>query len=74
MNTENSISWLQKAIDRHERHMMGSEPTDGEMGAISQRLMMEEMRYAMKVMNSNEDIKPTKWYQDNMNKIKMKKM
>lgn len=66
--------WLQKAIDRHERHMMGSEPTDGEMGAISQRLMMEEMMYAMKTMNSNEDINPTKWYQDNMNKMEMKKM
>lgn len=74
MNMDNSKMWLQKAIDRHERHMMGSEPTDGEMGAISQRLMMEEMMYAMKAMNSNEDINPTKWYQDNMNKMEMKKM
>ena len=74
MNIENAKTWLQKAIDRHERHMMGSEPTDGDMGAVSQRLMMEEMRYAMKAMDSMDDVKPTKWYNDNMSKVKMKKM
>lgn len=74
MNMENSKMWLQKAIDRHERHMMGSEPTDGEMGDISQRLMMEEMRYALKAMSSKDDAMPTKWYEDNMSKVKAKKM
>lgn len=74
MNMQNAKMWLQKAIDRHERHMMDSEPTDGEMGAISQRLMMEEMQYAMKAMNSKEDVKPSKWYSDNMGMVKMKNM
>lgn len=71
---KNAKMWLQKAIDRHERHMMESEPTDGEMGAISQRLMMEEMQYSLKAMNSTEDVKPTKWYEDNIGSIKMKSM
>jgi aldehyde:ferredoxin oxidoreductase len=74
MNMENAKMWLQKAIDRHERHMMGIEPTEGEMGDMSQRLMMEEMRFSLKAMNSTDDITPTKWYKDNMDKIKMKKM
>ena len=69
---EEAIKWLKKAIDRHERHMMDEEPVDGKIGEISQRLMMEEMKYAMKLLmgGSGDQIK---WYYDNVDKVKSSK-
>jgi hypothetical protein len=65
---EEAIKWLKKAIDRHERHMMGEEPTDGKEGEISQRLMMEEMKYSLKLLmgGSGDQVK---WYFDNLDKV-----
>lgn len=41
-----AIGWLQATIARHERHMMGTEPTTGATGTASQQQMMDEMRAA----------------------------
>lgn len=47
-NVTEAKKWLGIAIRRHERHMEGTEPTTGTDGEISQKLMMEEMKYAQK--------------------------
>lgn len=40
--------WLNKAIQRHERHMNGTENTS----EVSQMLMMDEMKYAMQALTN----------------------
>ena len=65
---DEAIKWLGIAIRRHERHMAGEEPTTGKDGEISQRLMMEEMKYSMKLLNG-ADGPQIKWYQDNIDKF-----
>lgn len=72
-NMDEAIKWLEKAINRHERHMMGEEPTTGNDGEISQKLMMEEMKYAMKLLMGGTGPQ-VKWYQDNIDKFPAKKM
>lgn len=62
------MEWLAIAIRRHERHMMGDEPTTGKDGEISQRLMMEEMKYAMKLLKGVNEPQ-IKWYRDNISKF-----
>lgn len=68
MEEKNKIAqkWLKKAIERHKRHMDGDEPTTGENGMVSQKLMMEEMKYAMTAMDG-EEVKPSAWYNEHMN-------
>lgn len=68
---DNAMMWLGTAIKRHERHMMGEEPTTGLDGNKSQRVMMEEMENAMKAMKNNKAVKESNWYRDN-NEIKTK--
>lgn len=60
--------WLQIAIRRHERHMAGKEPTSGKDGEISQRLMMEEMKYALASMGDSDAV-TTFWYDENIDKF-----
>lgn len=69
---EEAIKWLAKAIRRHERHMMGEEPTIGKDGEISQRLMMEEMKYSMKLLMGGKGDQ-IQWYKDNISKFPAKK-
>lgn len=59
--TSDAIDWLSIAIRRHERHMAGEEPTTGDMGGISQKLMMEEMVYAQDLLMKGKT-SPTSWY------------
>lgn len=59
--------WLNKAIRRHERHMDGKEPTTGNEGSISQRLMMEEMKYAL--ISLDKEVNETSWYKENIKKF-----
>lgn len=63
-----SEQWLQIAISRHERHMSGKEPTMGKEGNISQRLMMEEMKYALMALQTGYVV-TTNWYDDNAGKF-----
>lgn len=63
-------NWLSKAIQRHERHMSGKEPTTGGDGEISQKLMMEEMKYALKALDG--EVSPTDWYTKNVKKFPQK--
>lgn len=63
-NTE-AEKWLQIAIRRHERHMAGKEPTTGVNGEISQKLMMEEMKYALKSLTDGRVV-TTIWYDRNI--------
>lgn len=72
-NTSEAKMWLAIAIRRHERHMMGKEPTTGEDGEISQRLMMEEMKYAQRAIIDGSVI-TSKWYDDNIKKFPGKSM
>lgn len=60
--------WLSKAIARHQRHMAGKEPTSGADGAISQKLMMEEMKYSLDAMNG-EYISTGFFYDSNIKKF-----
>lgn len=73
MNTKQAEKWLKKAINRHERHMMGEEPVSGKEGDISQKLMMEEMKMAYKALFTN-DVKETLWYKENVGKLEDIKM
>jgi hypothetical protein len=68
MNMKDTEKWLKKAIERHERHMMGEEPTTGKDGEISQKLMMEEMKMAYKALFS-DDVNETAWYKANVGKF-----
>lgn len=43
---EQAKKWLNTAIQRHERHMNGTEDTS----EASQMLMMDEMKYAMQAL------------------------
>lgn len=65
---EASKEWLQIAIRRHERHMAGDEPTDGKDGEISQKLMMEEMKYALDAL-MGKLIVTSLWYDENIDKF-----
>lgn len=67
-NTTESKKWLGIAIRRHERHMKGTEPTTGTNGEISQKLMMEEMEYAMKSLVDGWVV-TTLWYDQNIDKF-----
>ena len=67
-NTKLAIQWLGIAIRRHERHMMGIERTTGIDGDISQKLMMEEMKYAMKALVDGFVVS-TVWYDLNIVKF-----
>lgn len=59
--------WLEIAILRHERHMAGKESTAGKEGEISQKLMMEEMKYALRALYDGYVV-TTSWYDENINK------
>jgi hypothetical protein len=59
--------WLEIAIKRHERHMAGKEPTTGTAGDISQKLMMEEMKYALRALVEGLVV-TTNWYDTNITK------
>lgn len=65
---EEAKKWLQIAIRRHERHMEGKEPTSGADGEISQRLMMEEMKYALNAMSAMWVV-TSNWYDRNIVKF-----
>lgn len=67
-NTTESKKWLNIAIRRHERHMAGKEPTTGADGTISQTLMMEEMKYALKALVDGYVVTTT-WYDNNIGKF-----
>lgn len=73
-NLDNAIMWLQKSISRHERHMMGKEPTTGKDGDISQRLMMEEMQYALRALKGTKEVPASDWYNKNENMVSKIKM
>lgn len=47
-SSSSAEEWLKKAIDRHKRHMDGSEPTDRE----SQMKMMHEMKKALAALQA----------------------
>lgn len=70
MNINESKKWLKKAIDRHERHMMGDEPTTGKDGEVSQKLLMEEMKMAYKALFTDE-VTESNFYKSNVNKMNM---
>jgi hypothetical protein len=70
MKNMNAEKWLEMAIKRHERHMNGSEPVSGKEGEISQMLMMDEMKNAMKALMRDEEVESSSWYDDNMDKVK----
>lgn len=67
-DTTNAKNWLGIAIRRHERHMNGTEPTTGTDGEISQKLMMEEMKYAQKSLMDGL-VLATLWYYQNVTKF-----
>lgn len=67
-NTTEAKKWLGIAIHRHERHMAKQEPTTGTDGEISQKLMMEEMNYAMKSLVDGWVV-TTSWYDKNITKF-----
>lgn len=67
-NNAKAEQWLEIAIRRHERHMTGTEPTTGESGEISQRLMMEEMQYALLEL-TDKFVATTDWYDENITKF-----
>ena len=67
-NVKDAKKWLGIAIRRHERHMKGTEPTTGDNGEISQRLMMEEMKYAQKSLTDGLVV-TTLWYDQNITKF-----
>lgn len=60
--------WLGIAIRRHERHMAGKEPTTGADGEISQKLMMEEMKYALESLTDGAAV-TSSWYDKNVGKF-----
>lgn len=68
MNENDAKTWINIAIRRHERHMQGEEPTAGNDGKISQKLMMEEMKYTLQILEGNFT-ETTDWYQDNIGKF-----
>jgi|GEM_PF-6536942 len=63
--------WLNIAISRHQRHMDGKEPTSGADGEISQKLMMEEMKYALQSLTNGYAI-TSHWYDRNVSKFPAK--
>jgi hypothetical protein len=63
------LEWLTKAIERHQRHMDGLEPTTGKLGDMSQMLMMDEMKYARKVLITGKDSGQTKDYNELLKKF-----
>lgn len=65
---EDAKKWLGIAIRRHERHMAGSEPTTGADGEISQKLMMEEMKYARDAVTKGF-VTTSVWYDKNIVKF-----
>lgn len=67
-NIEESKKWLGIAIRRHERHMAGKEPTTGADGEISQKLMMEEMKYALDDLEKGWVV-TSAWYDANISKF-----
>lgn len=67
-NADEAKKWLQIAIRRHERHMAGKEPTTGGEGEISQKLMMEEMKYALDAIVKGWAI-TSLWYDSNIVKF-----
>lgn len=69
-NVEEAKKWMDKAIQRHERHMMGDEPTTGKKGEISQMLMMEEMTMARRCLTMGEPMM-SGWYEENSEKMDM---
>ena len=71
-NTEEAKFWLEIAIRRHERHMNGTEPTEGTDGEISQKLMMEEMMYALKSLENGYAV-TSLWYDKNIKELPDKK-
>jgi len=60
-NVTEAKKWLGIAIRRHERHMKGTEPT----GETSQKLMMEEMKYAQKALVDGYVV-TSLWYDANI--------
>lgn len=67
-NSSEAKKWLNIAIRRHSRHMDGKEPTTGADGEISQKLMMEEMEYALKSLTDGWVV-TTIWYDKNVLKF-----
>lgn len=65
---KSSKEWLGIAIKRHERHMAGKEPTTGKDGGVSQKLMMEEMKYALEALVEG-GVVTTTWYDNNIDKF-----
>lgn len=66
-NLDEAENWLEIAIRRHSRHMNGEEPTSGAEGEISQKLMMQEMKYALKALTDGM-VTTTMWYDANIKK------
>ena len=54
--------WLKIAIERHQRHMDGKEPTTGKEGDMSQMLMMDEMKMAFKALVTGKPVEATDKY------------
>lgn len=67
-NVTAAKKWIDIAIRRHERHMAGKEPTTGSEGEISQKLMMEEMKYTKKNLEGNY-VTTTYFYDANIGKF-----
>lgn len=65
----NAKKWLEMAIKRHQRHMDGKEPTTGKIGAISQMLMMEEMKMAFKALSLDTEVEASMMYINNKDKV-----
>jgi len=49
-DVEKAKQWLKKAIERHKRHLNGTEPTD----SGSQRKMMDEMMKAYSALGGDK--------------------
>lgn len=54
-NEAEAISWLEKAIALHEKHMNGTAPTTGADGKKSQQKMMDHMRAALAALTGKTD-------------------
>jgi ATP-dependent Clp protease protease subunit len=63
-DVETAKEWLQEAIDLHEKHMNGTEPTTGPDGEKSQHLMMDQMQNSMDAMKGKKPGKPMKMQND----------
>lgn len=48
-----AVTWLNKAIALHEKHMSGTAPTTGPEGEKSQQKMMQQMRSALEALGGS---------------------